>query len=62
MHRVIELRKWVASVAQNCVRPSLQGLARYKQKIPLDADYIVVEIAKHILGSGLAPALRRHGQ
>jgi FAD/FMN-containing dehydrogenase/Fe-S oxidoreductase len=29
----------------------LQGLARYKDDVELDADYIVVEIAKHMLGA-----------
>jgi Fe-S oxidoreductase len=29
----------------------LQGLARYKDDVELDADYIVVEIAKHTLGA-----------
>jgi hypothetical protein len=29
----------------------LQGLARYKDDVALDADYIVVEIAKHTLGA-----------
>ena len=33
----------------------LQGLARYQQDVPLDADYIVVEIAKHILGADWLP-------
>jgi len=28
----------------------LQGLSRYRDDAPLDADYIVVEMAKHILG------------
>jgi FAD/FMN-containing dehydrogenase/Fe-S oxidoreductase len=33
----------------------LQGLARYQQDVPLDADYIVVEIAKHVLGADWLP-------
>jgi FAD/FMN-containing dehydrogenase/Fe-S oxidoreductase len=33
----------------------LQGLSRYEQDVPLDADYIVVEIAKHILGQDWLP-------
>lgn len=33
----------------------LQGLARYQQDVPLDADYIVVEIAKHVLGTDWLP-------
>ena len=28
----------------------LQGLARYRTDVDVDADYIVVEIAKHVLG------------
>jgi Fe-S oxidoreductase len=28
----------------------LQGLSRYRDDAPLDADYIVVELARHILG------------
>jgi Fe-S oxidoreductase len=28
----------------------LQGLKRYEDETALDADYIVVEIAKHVLG------------
>ena len=32
-------------------RPScLQGLARYSDETAMDADYIVVEIARHVLG------------
>jgi Fe-S oxidoreductase len=30
----------------------LQGLSRYRDDVTLDADYIVVEIAKHVLGEG----------
>jgi len=30
----------------------LQGLARYNDDAGTDADYIVVEIAKHLLGPG----------
>jgi Fe-S oxidoreductase len=33
----------------------LQGLSRYEQDVPLEADYIVVEIAKHILGQDWLP-------
>jgi hypothetical protein len=29
----------------------LQGLARYRDDVAPDADYIVVEIAKHVLGA-----------
>ncbi len=29
----------------------LQGLARYREDAPLEADYIVVELARHILGA-----------
>jgi uncharacterized protein DUF3400 len=29
----------------------LEGLARYRDDVALDADYIVVEIAKHVLGA-----------
>jgi Fe-S oxidoreductase len=28
----------------------LQGLNRYKEDVSVDADYIVVEMAKHVLG------------
>jgi Fe-S oxidoreductase len=28
----------------------LQGLSRYSEDVSVDADYIVVELAKHILG------------
>ena len=28
----------------------LQGLSRYRDDANIDADYIVVEIAKHVLG------------
>ena len=28
----------------------LQGLKRYNDDVQLDADYIVVEIARHVLG------------
>ncbi|MEW5782633.1 MAG: DUF3683 domain-containing protein [Pseudomonadota bacterium] len=28
----------------------LQGLARYREDVPIEADYIVVELARHILG------------
>ncbi|HVW67812.1 MAG TPA: DUF3683 domain-containing protein [Steroidobacteraceae bacterium] len=37
----------------------LQGLARYQDDVDLDADYIVVEIAKHALGSDWLPAYVR---
>jgi Fe-S oxidoreductase len=33
----------------------LQGLKRYNDDADLDADYIVVEIAKHVLGSNWLP-------
>jgi len=33
----------------------LQGLARYRGDADLDADYIVVELAKHVLGPGWLP-------
>jgi Fe-S oxidoreductase len=29
----------------------LQGLSRYRDDAKIDADYIVVEIAKHVLGA-----------
>ncbi|MBS0422397.1 MAG: FAD-binding oxidoreductase, partial [Proteobacteria bacterium] len=38
----------------------LQGLARYQQDVPLDADYIVVEIAKHVLGADWLPQYVRN--
>jgi Fe-S oxidoreductase len=34
----------------------LQGLARYGDDTGLEADYIVVEIARHVLGSDWMPA------
>ena len=37
----------------------LQGLSRYKDDVELDADYIVVEIAKHTLGEDWMPAYVR---
>lgn len=37
----------------------LQGLARYQDDVDLDADYIVVEIAKHTLGPDWLPAYVR---
>jgi Fe-S oxidoreductase len=37
----------------------LQGLKRYNDDADLDADYIVVEIAKNLLGSGWLPAYVR---
>jgi FAD/FMN-containing dehydrogenase/Fe-S oxidoreductase len=37
----------------------LQGLSRYQDDVPLDADYIVVEIAKHTLGEDWMPAYVR---
>jgi Fe-S oxidoreductase len=37
----------------------LQGLARYKDDVELDADYIVVEIAKYTLGSNWLPTYIR---
>ena len=37
----------------------LQGLARYQDDVNLDADYIVVEIAKHTLGSDWLPTYIR---
>jgi Fe-S oxidoreductase len=33
----------------------LQGLKRYNDDAELDADYIVVEIAKHLLGAAWLP-------
>ena len=33
----------------------LQGLARYRDDVDVDADYIVVEIAKHVLGKNWMP-------
>jgi FAD/FMN-containing dehydrogenase/Fe-S oxidoreductase len=33
----------------------LQGLSRYQDDADLDADYIVVEIARHVLGEGWLP-------
>ncbi len=36
----------------------LQGLKRYDDDSATDADYIVVEIARHVLGDGLARGLR----
>jgi len=30
----------------------LQGLSRYREDAPIEADYIVVELARHILGEG----------
>jgi Fe-S oxidoreductase len=29
----------------------LQGLSRYREDAPIEADYIVVELARHILGA-----------
>jgi Fe-S oxidoreductase len=37
----------------------LQGLSRYQDDVALDADYIVVEIAKHTLGEDWLPAYVR---
>jgi len=37
----------------------LQGLKRYNDDAELDADYIVVEIAKHLLGPDWLPAYVR---
>lgn len=37
----------------------LQGLARYQDEVELDADYIVVEIARHTLGADWLPAYVR---
>ena len=37
----------------------LQGLARYKDDVELDADYIVVEIAKYTLGADWLPSYVR---
>jgi Fe-S oxidoreductase len=28
----------------------LQGLARYRDEVPVEAEYIVVEMARHMLG------------
>jgi Fe-S oxidoreductase len=57
-----ELKKGVASLnAQSPVRiltscPScLQGLSRYEDDTGVDADYIVVEIARNILGQNWLP-------
>ena len=33
----------------------LQGLGRYRNDVPIEADYIVVEIAKHVLGEKWLP-------
>ena len=33
----------------------LQGLARYRDDAEVDADYIVVEIARHVLGPNWLP-------
>jgi hypothetical protein len=33
----------------------LQGLSRYEGDAPVEADYIVVEIAKHLLGADWLP-------
>jgi hypothetical protein len=33
----------------------MQGLKRYNDDADVDADYIVVEIARHILGSNWMP-------
>jgi hypothetical protein len=33
----------------------LQGLNRYADDAPMDADYIVVEIARHLLGTEWMP-------
>ena len=33
----------------------LQGLARYRDDANVDADYIVVEIARHVLGVNWMP-------
>jgi Fe-S oxidoreductase len=38
----------------------LQGLKRYNDDAGIDADYIVVEIAKHILGADWLPDYVRH--
>ena len=60
-----EMRKGVAQIAASghegpvkiltsC--PScLQGLSRYNDDTGVDADYIVVEIAKHVLGESWLP-------
>jgi Fe-S oxidoreductase len=37
----------------------MQGLKRYNDDADLDADYIVVEIARHVLGSEWLPAYVR---
>jgi Fe-S oxidoreductase len=34
----------------------LQGLARFTDDVAVDADYIVVEIAKHVLGEQWLPS------
>ena len=51
---VEDLRTYGASepikVLTSC--PScLQGLARYRDDVAMDSDYVVVEVAKHILGA-----------
>ena len=33
----------------------LQGLKRFNDDVEMDADYIVVEIAKHVLGADWLP-------
>ena len=40
----------------------LQGLSRFDDDAATKADYIVVEIAKHVLGPELDGRLRREGQ
>ena len=44
----------IVKVLTSC--PScLQGLARYREDANVEADYIVVEIAKHVLGENWLP-------
>jgi Fe-S oxidoreductase len=60
-----EIRKGTAAVRQDGFQgevkvltscPScLQGLKRYQDDADLDADYIVVELAKHVLGADWMP-------
>ncbi|MGO3872217.1 MAG: DUF3400 domain-containing protein, partial [Alcaligenes sp.] len=38
----------------------LQGLSRYEDETKMDADYIVVEMAKHMLGENWMADYVRH--
>ncbi|MDB5807789.1 MAG: hypothetical protein JWN73_5111 [Betaproteobacteria bacterium] len=55
--KIIAREEGVGGQLQNDVKiltscPScLQGLSRFRHDMPLEADYIVVEIAKHVLGA-----------